>query len=642
MSRPVLLVVEESQESLQAIEAELLDRYERAYRVVCVGSAAEAEAELGRLAEAGEEVALVLAGERLGGAPGTELLGRVRKRHPQAQRALLIDYGSWGKGPTGKEIFAAMGLRQIDYYVIRPTRSQDELFHQSISTFLLEWQHARRLSPHTAYIVGDSWSGRAHELRELLGRCALPHKFCLADSEEGRGVVEEVGEAAALPLVMFPNGEYLVDPSNEELTVAAGGPVDPQGREFDLVIVGAGPAGLSAAVYGASEGLHTLVIDSGGIGGQATLSSLIRNYLGFPRGVSGRQLAERAYEQAWVFGTRFAFMQRATALRREGERVIVGLSDFPEVAARAVVLATGAAYRRLEVEELEALALKGAGVFYGSTATEAPAMVGREVFVVGGANSAGQAVLHLADYASRVTLVVRADSLAKGMSELPDRTGGGSAEHRRATGDRGGRRRRRRRPRTPGAARAGRGRRRGVDRGCPRRRPLRDDRRPSQHRLAARRDPPRLGRLRPHRPGPGHRARVEPRPRPLLARDEHARRLRCRRPPQRLDEPRRRGGRRGLDRRPPRPRAPGRRADRGVGRLARFEIHLTGGKGTTQAAGRWRRVGKGSGGATGCRRDAALSAAALAGCSRRREGGRPRGVARARVVDRHGCIAECA
>jgi thioredoxin reductase (NADPH) len=416
VSRPVLFAVDENEQSLQAIEAELLDRYERAYRVVCVATAAEAEEELARLAEAGEDLALVLAGETVGGAPGSDLLGEVRKLHPQAQRALLIDYGSWGKGETGRAIFAAMALRRIDYYLIRPTRPQDELFHQAISSFLLEWQHARRLSPHTAYIVAESWSGRAHELREVLGQCALPHKFCLADSEEGREVVAEVGDAAALPLVVFPNGEYLVDPSNAELMVGAGGPIDPQGREFDLVIVGAGPAGLSAAVYGASEGLRTLVIDSGGIGGQASLSSLIRNYLGFPRGVSGRLLAERAYEQAWVFGTQFAFMQQATGLRREGERILVGLSDFPEVEARAVVLATGATYRRLEVAELEALAAKGAGVFYGSTGTEAPGMVGREVFVVGGANSAGQAALHLADYARRVTLVVRADSLAAGMS----------------------------------------------------------------------------------------------------------------------------------------------------------------------------------------------------------------------------------
>jgi len=416
VARPVILAVDENPESLRDIERELRDRYERSYRVVCVGSAGEAEGELDRLSEVGEEVALVLAGDSLGGAPGSEFLAGVRKRHPQAQRGLLIDYDSWGVTSIGEAIFAAMALRQIDYYLIRPVRPPDEMFHQAISTFLLEWAHARRVSAHTAHIVGESWTGRAYELREVLGKCALPHTFCLADSPEGRRLVTEFGDGQPLPLVVFPTGEVLADPTNAELTIAAGGPVDPQGREFDLVIVGAGPAGLSAAVYGASEGLRTLVVDSGGIGGQATLSSLIRNYLGFPRGIGGRRLAEEAYEQAWVFGARFAFMQEVTSLKRDGERISVGLSDFPDVSARAVILATGASYRRLDVEDLEALALKGGGVFYGGPATEAPAMVDRDVFVVGGANSAGQAALHLAEYAKRVMIVVRADSLAAGMS----------------------------------------------------------------------------------------------------------------------------------------------------------------------------------------------------------------------------------
>jgi thioredoxin reductase (NADPH) len=425
VARPVLLAVDENEGSLRDIERELRDRYERSYRVVCVDSAPEAEAELERLAGAGEELALVLAGDTLAGAPGAEFLGGVRKRHPHAQRGLLIDYDRWGVGPTAEAIFAAMALRQIDYYVIRPVRPPDELFHQSISTFLLEWAHAQRVSAHTVHIVGESWAGRAYELREVLGRCALPHAFCLADSPEGRRLVAEAGEGRALvesrdgkslPLVVFPNGDVLANPTDAELTLAAGGPIDPQGRDFDLIIVGAGPAGLSAAVYGASEGLRTLVVDDGGIGGQATLSSLIRNYLGFPRGISGRRLAESAYEQAWVFGARFVFMQKVTGLRRDGDRIKVGLSDFPEVSARAVILAAGVAYRRLDVDGLEALALKGAGVFYGGPATEAPAMAERDVFVVGGANSAGQAALHLAEYARRVTVVVRADSLAAGMS----------------------------------------------------------------------------------------------------------------------------------------------------------------------------------------------------------------------------------
>lgn len=409
-------MVDSDEDSLRAIERELVDRYERSYRIVCVGSATEAEAALVTMSDAGEDVALVLAGESLDGAAGSEFLGGVRKHHPQAQRGLLIDYGNWGQAATGEAIFTAMALRQIDYYLIRPIHPPDEPFHEAVTTFLSEWAHARRVSSHTAHIVGESWSGRAYELREVLGRCALPHTFCLADSPQGRDLVAEHGDGKPLPLVVFPNGEVLADPSNAELTVAAGGPIDPHGRDFDLVIVGAGPAGLSAAVYGASEGFRTLVIDSGGIGGQATLSSLIRNYLGFPRGISGRRLAEEAYEQAWVFGARFAFMQEVTSLRADGDRIMVGLSDFPDVGARAVILAAGAAYRRLEVEEIEALAATGAGVFYGGPAAEAPAMVGRDVFVVGGANSAGQAALHLADYARRVTLVVRADSLAAGMS----------------------------------------------------------------------------------------------------------------------------------------------------------------------------------------------------------------------------------
>jgi thioredoxin reductase (NADPH) len=416
VSQPVIFAVDDDEDSLRAIERELVDRYERSYRIVCIGSAAEAEAELVRMSTAGEDIALVLAGESLDGASGSAFLGGVRKHHPQAQRGLLIDYGNWGQAATGEAIFTAMALRQIDYYLIRPIHPPDELFHEAVTTFLSEWAHARRVSSHTAHIVGESWSGRAYELREVLGRCALPHTFCLADSPQGRDLVAEHGDGKPLPLVVFPNGDVLADPSNAELTVAAGGPIDPHGRDFDLVIVGAGPAGLSAAVYGASEGFRTLVIDSGGIGGQATLSSLIRNYLGFPRGISGRRLAEEAYEQAWVFGARFAFMQEVTSLRANGDRIMVGLSDFPDVGARAVILATGAAYRRLEVEEIEALAATGAGVFYGGPAAEAPAMVGRDVFVVGGANSAGQAALHLADYARRVTLVVRAESLAAGMS----------------------------------------------------------------------------------------------------------------------------------------------------------------------------------------------------------------------------------
>jgi thioredoxin reductase (NADPH) len=359
-------------------------------------------------------VALVLAAQSFEGTTGSQLLGKVRDLHAHAQRGLLIEWGSWGDGRTAEEIFQAMARRQIEYYVIRPSRSPDELFHQSVSTFLLEWAHARRVSPHTVHIVSESWTGRGHELKEVLGRCAVPHAFLLADSPDGRALVAESGSGEPLPLVVFPNGTVLANPTNLELASAAGATIDPDRREYDVVIVGGGPAGLSAAVYGASEGFQTLVVDNGGIGGQATSSSLIRNYLGFPHGVSGRRLAESAYEQAWVFGAKFAFMHDATSIRREGGHLRVALSDGGEVSAGAVILATGATYRRLGVPEIEALV--GAGVFYGGPVSEAPTTVDEEVYVVGGANSAGQAALHLAEFARRVTLVVRAESLDKGMS----------------------------------------------------------------------------------------------------------------------------------------------------------------------------------------------------------------------------------
>jgi thioredoxin reductase (NADPH) len=307
-----------------------------------------------------------------------------------------------------------MARRQIEYYVIRPSQSPDELFHQSVSTFLLEWANARRISPHTVRIISESWTGRGHELKEVLGRCAVPHAFLLADSPEGRTLVEEASDRGPLPLVVFPTGTVLANPTNLELASATGATIDPDRREYDVIIVGGGPAGLSAAVYGASEGFRTLVVDEGGIGGQATSSSLIRNYLGFPRGVSGRRLAESAYEQAWVFGAKFAFMHDATSIRREGDRLYIALSDGGEVSAPAVILSTGATYHRLDVPEIEAQV--GAGVFYGGPASEAPTTVDEQVYVVGGANSAGQAALHLAEYARQVTLVVRADSLERGMS----------------------------------------------------------------------------------------------------------------------------------------------------------------------------------------------------------------------------------
>lgn len=408
MSSPVLVVVDDDPDLLREVATELRKRYEPDYRVRALGSAEEALAELDTLAAAGKQVALVLAGE-----PGTRLLGEVRGTFPQALRVLLIRWGQLGDPGIGEAIFEAIAQGRMDHYLVRPAPPPDEQFHQAISGFLLAWAEGRRMFPHRIAVVGTTWTGRAYELREVLERCAMPHRFVLADSDEGRTLL--AGEAGRrFPLLVMPDGTVLEDPSDADLARAGGTAVAPDRDRYDLVIVGCGPGGLSAAVYGASEGLRTLAIDAGSLGGQATSSSSIRNYLGFPRGVTGGELARRAYEQAWVFGARFAFMQRATHLSRERDGIVVTLDTGGLVVARAVVLAMGASYRRLGVEALEAL--RGAGVFYGAAASEAPLVAGRDVFVVGGANSAGQAVLHLARYARRVTLVVRAASLEAGMS----------------------------------------------------------------------------------------------------------------------------------------------------------------------------------------------------------------------------------
>ena len=422
MHRPVLLAVDSDTEGLRDVERELLERYGRDYEVVCLGSATDGRSRLEALADEGRRVALILAALSLGGTEGSAFLAQARRLHPHAKRALLISWGEWGDETTGDVISDATAHGRIDHYVVRPLGPPDEAFHQAISSFLLEWAESQRVAPYAVRVVGETWSGRAYELRTVLERCAFPHRFSLADSPDGSAILAGATPSNPLPLVVLPDGRALADPSDAELARATGSPPSDDDAPLDLVIVGTGPAGLSAAVYGASEGLRTLVVDRGGIGGQASSSALIRNYLGFPRGISGSRLAQQAHEQAWILGARFAFMHTVTELRRQDERLVLRLSESGEVSARAVVLATGASYRRLDVPALEALS--GAGVFYGGTDPEAPGMAGGDVYVLGGANSAGQAALHLARYARRVTIVVRGASLEAGMSHYLVRQAG--------------------------------------------------------------------------------------------------------------------------------------------------------------------------------------------------------------------------
>jgi thioredoxin reductase (NADPH) len=312
---------------------------------------------------------------------------------------------------------SGMAESRFDYYVLKPARPGEEQFHRLISEFLYEWAQTRSPAESEITLVGGEWSPRTHELRSLLARNGVPHAFVEDDCERGRALLERAGRTRAEgPIAMVRDGPTLINPTEIELAEAFG--VNTQlgdEREFDVVVVGAGPAGLAAAVYAASEGLRTFVVEREFIGGQAGSSSLIRNYLGFSRGVGGGELAQRAYQQAWLFGARSQVAHRAVALE-PGERgfVVRTADDGAEVSARAVVLALGVEYRKLDAPGC--VDLEGAGIYYGASMSEAQAFAGEEVYVVGGGNSAGQAALHLARYARRVTILVRTASLSSSMS----------------------------------------------------------------------------------------------------------------------------------------------------------------------------------------------------------------------------------
>lgn len=387
---PHIVVVEDEDKPRARLEAALERRYGGDYAVGAHESADAGLDALARLRDAGERVALVLADQWMPGATGVDLLAQVRELHPLAKRGLLVEWGAWGDDPTAEAIVTGMNRGDIDYYVLKPWRWPDELFHRTVVEFLYEWSRTGDWTPQAVTVVGDEGSPRAQELRGVLARNGVPFAFRSSGSPEGRDVLAESGlDRTRGPVVRLLDGRVLIDPSRAELARAYGVQTSIEGsRHYDLVVVGAGPAGLAASVYGSSEGLRTLAVEAEAIGGQAGSSSLIRNYLGFARGVSGAELAQRAYQQAWVFGTRFMHMRRVDALEPGEDEHVLWLSDGTKVSARAVVLATGVSYRRLSAPSLEDLT--GAGVFYGASTAEAQALRGGCVYVVGGGNSAGR------------------------------------------------------------------------------------------------------------------------------------------------------------------------------------------------------------------------------------------------------------
>lgn len=420
MGLPLIVVVDGDRRVLGRLEDELQSRFGGSYRIHGARTGSSALNDLDEAREQDERVAVVLVADTLRDMPATEVLASVRSLHPDARRALLIDWGAWAERSTAATILQAMAVGDIEYYVLKPWTPGDELFHRTVGEFVQEWQRRDTTAPREVVVVADPTSPRGHDVRRLLASNGIPHTFRDRGSPQGlRALDRALGHTDAAGVVVWMpaiHNTVLSDPTDLEIVEAWGIRTTLDGdREFDLVVIGAGPAGLAAAVSASSEGLRTLVIERQSLGGQAGTTSLIRNYLGFSRGVTGAELAQHGYQQAWVLGAHFLLMRTVTGLRSEGARHVLAISDVGEVTAQAVVLATGVAYRRLGIPELEAL--RGTGVYYGGSVAEAQGMVGRRVAVVGGGNSAGQAVMHLQRYADRVTLLVRASDLRRGMSE---------------------------------------------------------------------------------------------------------------------------------------------------------------------------------------------------------------------------------
>lgn len=419
MSRALILAVDADDAARRTVGRELEKRYGSDYDVRLFASPLEALSFLEGLAKEERQVAVLLAAYWLPGIRGTEFLQRARRLHPHAGRGILMD---WGDRSVTEGLQSGLALGIIDAYGPKPLAAGDEHFHSLVTGFLHSWASEHGLRYIVAQIVGEQWSPRCHELRDLLERNGITYAFHTAESELGQTLLERAPAGKeTLPIIVMVTGEVLVDPTNADLAQALNVSTTYEDEHAkveepaDVVIVGAGPAGLSAAVYSASEGLQTVIIEATALGGQAGMSSRIRNYLGFPLGISGNQLAGSAYQQAWMFGAKFIFTQRATRLRSDGDRRVVTLSDGSQIRTHAVILATGVAYRRLNVPALDELI--GAGVYYGAADTEAMAMKDQEVIVVGGGNSAGQAAVHLARFAQRVIMVARGRSLSTSMSD---------------------------------------------------------------------------------------------------------------------------------------------------------------------------------------------------------------------------------
>jgi thioredoxin reductase len=415
--RPSIVIVSREEPCIRILRDEIGKRYSADYRVHLFNDPDRALKELLELRAKDAPVALVLAAYGPIDPQGLDFLTQTRSMHPTAKRVAVV---RWGEFATTEPIFNAVTLGYIDHWVMRPEHERDEEFHRSITEFLEDWSAGRGAAFEAVRVIGDRWTPRGHELADTFSRNHIPIGFYDVGSRQGQEMLASLGlEDPDLPVVVLRFAQpptVMEDPTDVEIADAFGimKPL-PADAHFDVTVIGTGPAGLAAAVSAASEGYNTLVLERLALGGQAGMSSMIRNYPGFPKGVSGHKLAFNMFLQAWSFKVTFHWMREATGLRADASDKVIELSDETSVRSRSVIIASGAAYRRLNIPALEKL--QGRGVFYSAGTSEAAAMKGRHVFVVGGGNSAGQAARHLSQFASQVTLLVRSKVLSVSMSD---------------------------------------------------------------------------------------------------------------------------------------------------------------------------------------------------------------------------------
>ena len=408
---PIILTVDDEPQVLNAVERDLRRHYGREYRIVKAGSGAEALDATQQLKQRNAPLALFLADQRMPSMTGTEFLSEARIHYPEARKVLLTAYADT------EAAIASINSIGLDYYLMKPWHPPERHMYPVLDDLLSDWQATVPVPYDGIRVAGTQWSASSHNVKDFLARNRIPYQWIdIEKDQQALELVESVNkEDHRLPVVFFPDGKHLVDPDNLKLAEMCGLQTRATQPFYDLIIVGAGPAGLAAAVYGTSEGLRVSIIEREATGGQAGTSALIENYLGFPKGLSGADLARRATDQARRFGAEVLTAQEVMAIRVEDPYRYVELGDGTEMVSHAVLIATGVSVRKLIVPGIEPVT--GAGVYYGAAVTEAAHYRGQHVLVVGGANSAGQGVMFLSQYANKVTMLVRGDSLEKEMCQ---------------------------------------------------------------------------------------------------------------------------------------------------------------------------------------------------------------------------------